>query len=51
MAKDKQQAAAQAQAANPQIMNVNKLKTLLSYPKAEIPFFMEIKQTIQSWQN
>ncbi len=37
MAEDEQQAAAQAQAANPQIMNVNELKTLFSNPKADIP--------------
>jgi hypothetical protein len=33
MAEDKQQAAAQAQIANPNIMNVNELKTLFSNPK------------------
>jgi hypothetical protein len=37
MAKDKQRKAAQA--ANPNIMNVNKLKTLFSNPKADIPVF------------
>jgi hypothetical protein len=39
MSKDKQQAAAQAQAANPNVMNVNELKTFFSDPKADIPIF------------
>jgi hypothetical protein len=40
MAKDEQQAAAQAQAvANHKVMNVNELKTLLSNPKADTPIF------------
>jgi hypothetical protein len=39
MAEDKQQAAAQAQAANPNVMNVNELKALFSNPKANIPIF------------
>jgi hypothetical protein len=37
MAEDKQQVAAQAQAAHSNVMNVNELKTLFSNPKAEIP--------------
>ncbi len=39
MAEDEQQAAAQA--ANPNVMNVNELKTLFSNPKAHIPIFYE----------
>jgi hypothetical protein len=40
MAENEQQAqAAQAQAGNQNIMNVNELKTLFSNPKADIPIF------------
>jgi hypothetical protein len=39
MTEDKQQAAAYAQAADPNVMNVNELKTLFSNPKAVIPIF------------
>jgi hypothetical protein len=37
MTEDKQQAAAQA--ANPNVMNVNELKTMFSNPKVYIPIF------------
>ncbi len=49
MAEDEQQAAAQA--ANPNIMNVNELKTLFSNPKATSQFFMGTIQSTQSQQN
>jgi hypothetical protein len=41
MAKDEQQAAAGAQAANSNNMNVNQLNALFSNPKAKILFFTE----------
>jgi hypothetical protein len=41
MVEEKQQAAAQALASNPQVMNVNELKTLFSNPKADIPIFYQ----------
>jgi hypothetical protein len=37
--KEDEQGAAQAQAADPNVMNVNELKTLFSNPKADIPIF------------
>jgi hypothetical protein len=51
MAEDQQQAVAQAQAAHPNVMNVNELKTLFSNPKADIPFFMGTTQRTQSLKN
>jgi hypothetical protein len=41
MAEDEQQAVAQAQASNPNLMNIIELKTLFSNPKADIPIFYE----------
>jgi hypothetical protein len=45
VAEDEQQP--DAQAANPNVMHVNELKTLFSNPKADIPIFTGTKPRIQ----
>ncbi len=50
MAEDKQQATAQA--ANPNVMNINESKTLFSNPKVDITIFLREKtQRTQSQKN